>query len=444
MPRPLLMKNTGVVKGWPGLRLGAASLGGIVVFFLPITIEGAQTVVLDHIVTGVQWLLGPVVHVLIMAFLVAGALEPWLTGQWRQSRTDGILTVLKALGVVTGIMALTGWGPAFLQNEQMLPFLYDKLVIPVGLIVPIGSVFLVLLIGYGLMELLGVLMEPIMKSVWRTPGRSAVDAVTSFVGSYSLGLLITDRVYHDGYYSAREAGIIATGFSTVSVAFMLIVAKALDLMSAWNAYFWLALVITFAVTAITARLPPLSRLDNKRCHDDGHGIGGNGRLRTAWRAGLAAAAQAPPLHKGVYDNGRDGLLMAIRILPSILSVGLIGLLLAHYTPIFSILGWLFYPIAALWQVSQPLALTQSAASGLAEMFLPTLLLDDSADFVSRFSVAIVSVSSILFFSASIPCILSTRIPLSVPQLVVIWFERTALSLFLAIPAAYMVAWGIQG
>ncbi len=39
---------------------------------------------------------------------------------------------------------------------------------------------------------------------------------------------------------------------------MIIVAKTLGLMPHWNLYFWITLVITFVVTAITASLPPIS------------------------------------------------------------------------------------------------------------------------------------------------------------------------------------------
>ncbi|WP_242495668.1 YjiH family protein [Salinicola tamaricis] len=166
----------------------------------------------------------------------------------------------------------------------MLPFLFDKLVIPVGLIVPIGAVFLALLIGYGLLEFIGVLVQPVMRPIWRTPGRSAIDAVASFVGSYSIGLLITNRVYQAGQYSAREAAIIATGFSTVSATFMIIVAKTLDLMAIWNLYFWLTLLITFTVTAVTVRLPPLSRLDDNK-HEAEPDIAAGRRWATALREG---------------------------------------------------------------------------------------------------------------------------------------------------------------
>ena len=100
------------------------------------------------------------------------------------------------------------------------------------------------------MEFIGVFMEPVMKPVWKTPGRSAIDAVASFVGSYSLALLITDKVYQDGKYTGKESAIIATGFSTVSATFMIVVANTLDIMNHWLLYFWLTLVVNL-VTAIT-------------------------------------------------------------------------------------------------------------------------------------------------------------------------------------------------
>jgi nucleoside recognition membrane protein YjiH len=135
-------------------------------------------------------------------------------------------------------------------------------------------------------------------------------------------------------------------------------------------------------------------------------------------------------------NFKEGLIMAISILPSIMSVGLIGLLLAKYTPLFEWLGLVFYPITALWGLDEAMALAQASAAGLAEMFLPALLMTE-ADFVTRFATAVVSVSSVLFFSASIPCILSTTIPLPVGRIVVVWLLRVALSLFLAVPAGYL-------
>ena len=187
-------------------------------------------------------------------------------------------------------------------------------------------------------------------------------------------------------------------------------------------------MVTFAVTAITARLPPISRFDNTSQAVE-VAIKGS-RLKTAWTLGVTTAQTADSVPKVLWVNFRDGVQMAAAIVPSILAIGLLGLLLSKYTPVFDVLGLLFYPFTALVGLSEPMTAAKGISSGLAEMFLPALLLA-SSDVLTRFVVAVVSVSSIIFFSAMIPCVLATKIPLSVGKLVIIWFLRTALSIVLA-------------
>jgi len=411
---------------------------GIFIFFIPITVNGRTSIPLDHMVNFLREVLGGASAWYALGLILAGTIYPIWTGKWKNSLTDTIFSCLKILGLFAAILAVTGWGPELLHAPNMLPFLFNTLVTSVGLIVPLGAIFLALLIGYGLLEFIGVLFQPLMRPIFRTPGRSAIDAVASFVGSYSIGLLITNRVYIAKQYSAKEAAIIATGFSTVSATFMLVVARTLDLMSMWNLYFWLTLLVTFIVTAITVRLPPIRSMDD-HCERIDEKISAKERIPKAWQEGLEAASTALPLHKGVMVNLREGLIMAISILPSIMSVGLIGLLVANHTPVFNWLGWIFYPFVAIWGIPEAIEISRAAATGLAEMFLPALLMRE-AELLSRFVVGVVSVSSILFFSASIPCILSTTIPISVPKIVLIWFIRVALSLFLAVPAGWFAIW----
>ncbi len=411
------------------LRLIAYSTLGLVMFFLPVEIAGKSTILFDHAATWLATQQRPLAVAFVLALMVWGAASPFIKGTWRASATSTVFSLLKVLGLVLALMYLSGTGPAVLFQKDMLPFLFDKLALTVGLIVPLGAMALAFLVGFGLLELVGVLMQPIMRPIWRTPGHSAIDAVASFVGSYSVGLLITNRVYLEGKYTAREAAIIATGFSTVSAAFMIIVAKTLNLMGAWNFYFWSTFVIAFAVTAITAWLPPISRMANS--------AGASDRLparrtpsQAAWDAGLAQAQGSPALWRVLRDNLRDGVAMASAVVPTILAVGLIGLLLARYTPVFDLLGLLLVPFVWVAGLADPMVTSKALASGLTVMFLPAIQLK-GADPVVRYVAAVVSVSSVLFFSGSIPCVLATRIPLSLRQMVAIWFVRTVLSLLMA-------------
>lgn len=410
-------------------RLIAYSAIGLVMFFLPVEIGGKSTILFDHAATWLVTKQRPFAIAFVLTLMAWGAAAPFVQHTWRRNTTTVIFSLLKVLGLLLGLMYLLKLGPASLFEKDMLPFLFDKLALTVGMIVPLGAVALAFLVGFGLLELIGVLMQPIMRPIWRTPGHSAIDAVASFVGSYSVGLLITNRVYLEGKYTAREAAIIATGFSTVSAAFMVIVAKTLNLMPVWNFYFWSTFVIAFAVTAITAWLPPISRMDNSGGVSDGLPAGRT-RWQAAWDAGLTQSQSAPSLWSVLRDNLRDGIAMASAVVPTILAVGLIGLLLARYTPVFDLLGLLLLPFVWLGGLSEPMLTSKALASGLAEMFLPAIQLK-GADAVVRYVAAVVSVSSVLFFSGSIPCVLATRIPLTLRQMVAVWFVRTVLSLLMA-------------
>ena len=408
---------------------------GFVMFFVPVSLGGTRTIGLDHIVSWVQAAVPAALPWYALVLVAGGAAYPFVVGKWRRTPTQLVFSVAKIIGLVVAVMMVFEVGPAWLFEPGMGPFLFDKLVIAVGLLVPIGAVFLALLVGYGLMEFIGVLMQPIMRPLFRTPGRSAVDAVASFVGSYSLALLITNRVYLQGKYSRREALIIGTGFSTVSATFMIVVAKTLGLMEHWSLYFWSTLLITFAVTAIVVHLPPLSRTSTECAPGvapQPEEVPQSRRLSAAWAAAREAVAEAPGVGRNVALNLRDGFVMAMAILPAILSIGLLGLVLAEYTPVFDWLGYLFLPVTWAMQLPEPLLAAKAAALGISEMFLPAVLVAEAAMPV-KYVIGVVSLSQIIFFSALVPSLMATEIPVSIPKLLIIWVERVFLSLILAIP-----------
>ncbi len=414
------------------------SLIGIFMFFIPITIAGKSTIPLDHVVTFVKGSAPGLMPYYALTVIILGAVYPFYTKTWNKDTVTTVFSIAKVVGLGVAVMAVTGQGPAWLFTPDMVPFLYNKLVISVGLIVPIGAVFLAFLVGYGLLEFIGVIMQPVMKPIWRTPGRSAIDAVASFVGSYSIGLLITNRVYKEGKYTAKEAAIIATGFSTVSATFMIIVAKTLGLMDMWNFYFWTTLVITFVVTAITVRIYPLSKKPDTNIFGDEiiEEKRSGSLIANAINDGLEASANSEPLGKNISVNFIDGFKMAMGILPSILSIGLLGLILAKYTPVFDVLGYIFYPFTALLQIPEPMLIAKASSLEVAEMFLPALLVKEAA-LLGRYVIGVVSVSAVLFFSASIPCIMSTEIPLSIKDIVIVWIQRTIFSLIIAAAVGHL-------
>lgn len=427
-----LPQNTNNQRKLLLFKLICYSSFGIFVFFIPITVGDQSTILLDHLVTGIRIFFPKLSALYALVVVIIGGIYPFIRKTWNKSKVSIVFSGFKLIGIVASLMYCLKIGPVWYFADDMGPFLFEKLVIPVGIIVPIGAIFLAFLVDYGLLEFVGILMQPVMKPVWKTSGRSAIDALASFVGSYSIGLLITNRVFKEGKYTIKEAAIIATGFSTVSATFMIIVAKTGGLMHMWIFYFISTMIITFLVTAITVRLYPLAKKKDTY-FNKGHKYRNNfygGRFKQALNDGLNQASEAPGIFRSMYDNLRDGFKMAMGILPSIMSVGFLGLVLVKFTPLFDLTAYIFYPFTWILQIPDTFLAAKAIGVGITEMFLPPLLVTQAA-LVTRYVISVVCVSSILFFSASIPCILSTEISISVFEIIIIWLERSILSLILA-------------
>lgn len=416
-----------------GIKFVLFSLIGLIMFFAEITIGGVKAIPIQHIVNWINAGLGGIIPYYALIFVVIGAVLPITTKSYKKSAFNLIMAVLKAAGAVLGFMAVFRIGPPLLLEDDYLPFLYEDLVMSITVLMQVSGLGFVFLMNFGLPEFLGTLMERIMKVIWKTPGESSVDAIVSFTSGYTMAMMVTNSFYKKGVYTAREAAIIATGFSTVAVSFLMIVTKVLGLTEYWNLFFLACLFVTFAVTAVTARIYPITKIPDtyydkpaEKEADTGEGL-----WKKAWRQGTETAGKAKPLSFYFKEYFLlDATRMVSSVTASILSIGLIGILLANMTPLFDIVGYIFYPFTALAQVPEPFLAAKAAAMEIAEMFLPAMMVVKTS-LLTKFTVAVTSVSAVLFFSASIPSLLATDIPIKLKDIIIIWIERTILSLVMA-------------
>gem|GEM_PF-7115926 len=114
------------------------------------------------------------------------------------------------------------------------------------------------------------------------------------------------------------------------------------------------------------------------------------RIAMALKSALMVTHNVPGLLAITFLNFHEGLVMTIAILPSIISVGLLGLLAEKYMPVFDCIGYIFYLVNAAFGIENAVELAKASDAGLAEIFLPAMLMDD-ANRVSHFIIGIVSV-----------------------------------------------------
>ncbi|QVQ51847.1 YjiH family protein [Spiractinospora alimapuensis] len=422
------------------VRFVTATLVGLVFFLLPIPVGGKWTILFDVIVSGITDGFPTAVRYFALVVVIASAVLTLAAALQRRGRlrvgrfdlslfgTGPLLTVVRLVGAALAVMIVFEVGPAAVLADGVGPMIFSTVVVSVAVIVPIGAVFVSLLVSYGGLEFLGTFARPIMRPVFRVPGRGALDALASFVGSYSVGLYVTNRMYVEGQYSAREAVILATCFSGVSLGFFAVVTATLDLMPYFPVVVGSVLFVCLALSAILARIPPLSRVRDDYVTDPQPESAPEGGLaRAAVTRAVERARTADTIGRESVRACAEGLRLAIVILPTILAIGTVAVLIAEHTPLFTWLGRPLEPVIALLGIPDADTVAPASLIGISEVFLPALLSTELA-IQARFFVAVLSLSQILFLSATIPLLLELDIPIRLRDCLVLFLLRTLIAI----------------
>lgn len=306
-----------------------------------------------------------------------------------------------------------------------------------------ASYLLPLLTDFGLLEYVGALLTKYMRPLFHVPGRAAVDCITSWIGDGTLGVMLTCKQYLDGFYSAKEAAIISTLFSAVSITFSLVVLDQVGLTPMFGVFYLMVCFVGLICAFVGPRIYPL------RHKPDQYLIPGRAMADTlpdgyasSHEYGLALATKRSASFQGLgaflLSGTRNCLTMWFSILPTVMSIGTVALLLANYTPIFDWLGLPFYPLLKVLGVPDAMAASRCMVVGFTDMFTPAILISSCTNAQTCFIVAVISITQVLFLDEVGGLILSSRIPINITELFIIFLERTIISILVVVPISHLL------
>ncbi len=358
----------------------------------------------------------------------------WL---WLTTRLFGMAFVLMTY-LKIGPHAITSGNTGALVLNDLLPVLFSVFILA-GLLLP-------LLLNFGLLELVGTLLTKVMRPLFGVPGRSAVNCVASWLGDGSVGILMTARQYEDKYYTQREAAIIGTTFSAVSITFCLVVIGQVKLEYLFAPFYLTVCLAGIVAAIIVPRLPPLRFKKDVYIDDSAPDVNaelvpaGKTLLGHSLDVALTKAHQAPSAKNTLKEGIHNALDMVFAVLPVVMAVGTLALIIAEYTPVFQYLGMPFIPFLELLQVPEAELASQTIMVGFADMFIPSILAAGTIESdVTRFIIAAMSVTQLIYMSEVGALLLGSKIPVNIFELFVIFILRTLITLpVIALMAHWLV------
>ena len=426
------------------LRFAFPSLVGVLLFLTPFIIDGKFTVIIAYLISSLNayfkaYML-PISLMLTITSAVLSVIVP-MTPLLEKSKNrfiqlfnpGAIWILIRVLGAISIIMIYLNIGPEWIWDRKTGGVMLLD-VAPVLLILYfLSAIFLPLLTNYGLMEFIGTLLNKRFKRIFNLPGFAAVDALASWLSASSVGMILTIQQYRTGLYTKREAAMITTNFSVVSIAFayvMLSFIKLEHLFIQW----YISVVITGIICAIIVpKLPPLKKIPNDVFTNapvtprDEINIDGN-PFKFALRKGIERADCAPSIWTQLKDGIHTASDVAITVFPTLMLIGVGGLALIEYTNVIQFLSIPLIPLLNLLQLPEASLAATAMLSGVIEILMPSILGAHIESELTRFVVAGVAINEIIFLSEVAIILIRANIGLNLLNLLAIWCLRLLIAL----------------
>ena len=343
----------------------------------------------------------------------------------------GFWFVVRMVGFVFANMIYFGIGPDMIIGGATGGMVIHDLLPILVCVFLLAGVLLALLLNYGLLDLCGALMIRLMRPVFNLPGRSALDCVASWLGDGSIGVLLTSKQYEEGFYSKREATVIATTFSAVSITFSLVVISEVGLEHLFLPFYLVVSLAGVVAAIIVPKIPPLSRVPDSyyteysKREDIPEGMSA---ASYGMKLALAKAERSPGFGAFIKEGVENVAEMWFGTLPVILAMGTLAMIVAEYTPVFEWLGLPFIFLYDLLQIPEAELASRTVIVGFADMFLPSVIASTIESEMTRFVVAATSVTQLIYMSEIGSIIMGSKIPVSLKDLFLIFLERTIVTL----------------
>ena len=350
--------------------------------------------------------------------------------------------VVRFIGLILGLMTAFKVGPEIIYGPDTGGLILFDLIGGLFTIFLVAGFILPFLTEFGLLEYIGVFLTSVMRPIFNLPGRSAIDCLASWIGDGTIGVTLTNKQYEGGYYTAREAAVISTTFSAVSITFCLVVLENVGLTDYFGKFYLTVGVAGIIAALLVPRIYPLAGKKDEYRTKEVNAQAENipqGFSKNEWALQLAVKkAESNTSVKNYFVSAIKTVLgLWLGVVPIIMAAGTIALIVSEATPFFQIMGKPFLPLLKLLQIPEAEVASTTMVVGFADMVVPSILAAEIANPMTRFIVAAVSVTQLIYMSETGAVILGSNLPVTLLDLFILFLERTIITLPIIVVFAHI-------
>lgn len=422
---------------------------GIFSFLVPIPWQGDTVIIVSLITDWIEQILEPVMGQIVLSLITISVVlsvydyimtkckkkvRPWIHENFKTSLPYIFIKIITLVFTVM-VMFHIGTEKMIAASKDMVGLGGTLVALAFGL-----SFLLFFLTDGGLMEFFAVILQPYIRPLFKVPSDAGLDLLASWIGSSNAAVILSAEKYKRGDYTKREACVVICNFSLVAISFCMAVAETAHIEQYFLEMYILLAVLGLILAVILPRIYPLNRIEDAyfvKKEPEKQSDENTGRFKRALMAGCQTAQQftAGKVCRSAADTISA---LLFNIMPVGIGLGIIGVFVMQYTPVFE---WLSLPMGFLldlFGVEYAYAAAPASLIGFIDMYIPALLITEIPSIQTRFIITTLSLIQIIYLTVMWVVIRQYQIGLNLGQLFLIFMERTLISLPLIIIASHFI------
>lgn len=291
-----------------------------------------------------------------------------------------------------------------------------------------ATVFILpLLMNYGLDEFLGVMLQPVMKPLFKVPGISSMTLVSSLFISPAVGIYVADEEYNKGCFSNKEAAITMTTLATIPIVALIILPVLMEIESEIPKLILVMFGTLFALGLIMPRIPPLSR-ENDHYLTNMKSVENVPKGIKAFNHALAkASTKAAETKFSLYESVMTIIELLMVIIPFILAWGAVSLIVFEYTQILQIISSPFNILLGLLGIEGD-GLSPILLVGFIEPIIPVMIMKNITSIETKLILGALCLVQQVHLTEIGAMIFPSKVSIDFKKLFLIFILRTIIAL----------------
>lgn len=397
------------------------SIIGIIIFFIPIKLNGQVQTIIYHISYKLQTDARPLLELCIVLYTTLGCLKSIFSHKDEKNSIKKMFLYIRLLSILIIINIFYGKNTIVFLDDNVL-LLIDEVILNIATLLPISAVFMPFILEYGLLDIVESYSQKTMKKIFKLSGKSIVNIlVYLFVDSFC-GFFMTNKLYKSGKLREVEACIIMLNFSIISFPMSMYISKELDI----NRFDFIILSIFIAIVMniILCRVYPLNK--KKKSYYAKTGYKETVHKDNKFQKGLEkhlSSKSTKSIFVHILNNAEDSIKIVMELIPNIIIILYIGNAIINTDIIIEILKIIINPLSQILKIPSINEFNEFCVNLFYNNVIAIDILNKNIEYSTRLLIGIVSLLTCTSLTSNIVYISNTEIKISKIEFIISYLER---------------------